>query len=364
MGPYSTFVFYKKSFIIREMAKMGISDRIVFSKKGEQRSFIIQVRATLNLSSKALADFLKIHQRTVTDWAREKYKMSHPAAVSLSKKSGLPLPDDSYIFSWHNHLQSIAGIAGKLVYKKYGRVGGNPMIRKTKWLEWWNKKGKFLRWTILKRGDIRLPERNYDLAEFAGIMMGDGGISTKQVFITLHSEDDHEYSLYVMKLIRNLFQVIPSLRYRKDAKAIDIVVSRKNLVDFCVQIGLKVGNKIRQGLDIPVWIMRNEQFQKACIRGLVDTDGCLFFHRYTVNGKQYIYKKINFCSASPPLINSVFKIFSKLGFRPRITYDKRQIYLDSQTDVKNYFNIIGSSNAKILKKFQGEVPKRLKGGVC
>jgi len=39
----------------------------------------------------------------------------------------------------------------------------------------------------------------------------------------------------------------------------------------------------------------------------MDTDGCVFTHRYKSKGKWYSYKKLYFTSLSKPLLNSFFR---------------------------------------------------------
>ena len=77
------------------------------------------------------------------------------------------------------------------------------------------------------------PLRSNELAEFAGILLGDGGITKYQVTLTLHSRNDELYSKFVIDLIKKLFGVQPAVYSKKDALAINIVVSRKELVSFC-----------------------------------------------------------------------------------------------------------------------------------
>ena len=183
-------------------------------------------------------------------------------------------------------------------------------------------------------------------------MLGDGGITNTQISITLNRETDYDYIFYVKNLIKKLFDVEPGLRDDKKSLAKNIVVSRVELVDFCKMIGLKIGNKVKQEVDMPRWIKQNRKFMIACVRGLVDTDGSIFEHKYRVAGKLYRYKKMDFASSSWPLLSSVYVALKKLGLKPRITRDKKKIRLESVEDVKKYFSIIGSSNPKHLKRYK------------
>ena len=131
----------------------------------------------------------------------------------------------------------------------------------------------------------------------------------------------------------------------------DVTISRKGLIAYMSSVGLVVGHKVRHQVDIPGWILDNEEYSLACVRGLMDTDGCVFTHRYKVGGKIYKYKKIAFTNKSKPLLNSVYSILKNIGLHPRFstTFDVR---LDSIQDVKSYMKIIGTHNNKHLKRYK------------
>ncbi len=109
---------------------------------------------------------------------------------------------------------------------------------------------------------------------------------------------------------------------------------------------------MKQRFDIPDWIKENRDYMIACIRGLVDTDGSVFTHRYRVNGKMYAYKKIYFSSSSPPLIKTVHDFLTNEGFYARISKAGVHIRIESIAGVKRYMEIIGSSNPKHWKRYK------------
>lgn len=197
---------------------------------------------------------------------------------------------------------------------------------------------------------VHVPRRTPELAEFIGIMMGDGGMSRYQATITLNLVDDIEYSSFVIQTIERLFGYTPGVILRVDKTAIRIVMSRVKLVRFLETLGLPTGDKIRNGLNIPQWIIESDDFLIPCIRGLVDTDGSVFTHRYISKRKTYAYKKLSFTSASTPLLYSVGTALKKYGMRPRIG-SNRDIRLDSIADMKRYFSIIGTHNPKHLRRY-------------
>lgn len=194
------------------------------------------------------------------------------------------------------------------------------------------------------------PIHSPELAEFVGIMMGDGGISSYQATVTLHRIDDLEYSAFVVDTITHLFGYTPYVLDRERESALSIVMSRIELVRFLQEIGLPIGDKIRSGLDIPVWIKARKDLLVHCIRGLIDTDGSVFTHSYMSKGKRYSYKKLSFTSASKPLLQSMVIALREFGMHPRIGRN-RDVRLDSIADMKRYFAIIGTHNPKHLRRY-------------
>lgn len=204
---------------------------------------------------------------------------------------------------------------------------------------------------------VTLPVPSVELAEFFGIMIGDGGINNPwQANITLNAEADRNYAEYVVGLSKKLFGIVPGIVKRKNEKAIIISLASTSLVDYLVDRGLSRGNKLEQGLHIPEWIMQKPGYRIACMRGLIDTDGCLYIHRHTVAGKQYRNIGLCFCSHSPELIAQASTIFEEFGIIPHISNQGRSIYLYKASAVARYLEVFGTSNERISsvhKEFGG-----------
>jgi hypothetical protein len=332
------------------MAGSSITKRVIFLR-GKQKEFLLNTKRILNLSYIELAKLLEISKRTLTDWKREKFSMTLKAVKMLTRKTNKEMPEHIEIKDSFWHVNKAAKLGGAAVYKKYGRIGGNPKIRKQKWYEWWEREGKYKSNLITSRRIIKKPKYSQKLAEFTGIMLGDGGISKFQTSITLHYKDDKEYGKFVVALIKKLFDVSVGKYYDKKGSVVRFSVSRRELVDFCVkELGLKQGNKIKQQIDIPNWVKQNKLYSITCLRGLVDTDGCIFTHHYKSNNKSYSYKKLSFTSYSKPLRRSVYNILKANGMKPRLSQDK-DVRLDSVKDMQMYFQFIGSHNPKHLKRY-------------
>lgn len=199
---------------------------------------------------------------------------------------------------------------------------------------------------------INFPSKSIELAEFLGIEFGDGGIGNPwQVVISLNSISDRKYADYIVNLGLKLFAIRPALRKRPNQNTLVLVYSSTHLVDFIVNMGAVRGNKILQQIDVPSWIKQNPEYEKALVRGLMDTDGCLYIHKHKIKGK--IYKNIGLCftSFSEKLISSTATILTKNGIKPYITNKGRQIYLYNAQSVVKYLKDFGSSNPRIINKY-------------
>lgn len=330
------------------MAELKYPKRVKFLE-GKQKEFLELIKNRLNLTHAEMAKLAGVHIRSFTDWRREKLSMSLPAVKILCKKANIPLPSNIQIKDPFWYVSSGSSAGGIAHYKKYGRVAIDEEYRKKRWYEWWNK-AQYSH-PLIQFKPFKKPRVSIALAEFFGMMLGDGGTTKSQIIITLNKETDKEYGGYVIGLMKKLFDIKPSVYYDPNSLAEKIVISRSGLIKYLHSIGLIIGHKIKQECDIPDWIKQKTNLCKACVRGLVDTDGCVFFENHKMN-KAYSYPRINFTSASPKLIQSVFDLLNQLNLRPRIRRSGRSIQIEDKKDIINYLKIIGSSNPKHLKKIQ------------
>jgi len=298
------------------MAEKIISKRVLFSK-GRQRAFLNKIIRKIPIEQ--IAKICNLSQRTIRDWRRQKFSMDFESLKLLCRKLHLGIPVGIKLKDQYWYAGKGASVGGKAVWKKYGRIGGDAGYRKKRWYEWWERDGKYKPSTFPNLPKpIKKPAFSKELAEFVGIMLGDGSISKYQISITLCSKDEKKYGNFIVKLIKKLFSVPVATLQREKQSTIDLIVSRVSLVSFCVErLGLKQGNKIRQQVDVPKWIKNSMLYSVACLRGLIDTDGTIFRHQYKVNGKLYSYKKLSFTSRSKPLRLSVFAILKRVGLNVR-----------------------------------------------
>lgn len=206
--------------------------------------------------------------------------------------------------------------------------------------------------TAFKNEKSVIVRKNIFLAEFMGILFGDGHVGKYQTTVTLDSKTDAEYIDYIVEYIQKHFHITPGTRKRKDARAIEIYISSVSFSRQMVQHGMKDGNKIKKGFRIPQWIFQSNTYLKVFIRGLFDTDGSVYMDRKMVRGKPYAYSGIAITSASPDLRNDIVRAFKQLGFSPTCTTKQNSIFLRTRKDIKSYFSKITSHNPKHCVRYE------------
>ena len=99
---------------------------------------------------------------------------------------------------------------------------------------------------------------------------------------------------------------------------------------------------------MPNWIFRNNGFLKACLRGLIDTDGSVF----RMSKKDPHLLRLSFTNCNHTLLKDTRNAFIQLGFSPSRITRNNKIYLSRKQDIARYINEIGFSNNKHIVRFQ------------
>lgn len=212
------------------------------------------------------------------------------------------------------------------------------------------------------KDDIKLPQvLNEELAEEIGLHIGDGTLLLPRNYFALrgYTRDEYEYyNNHISKLYKNIYNFKPKIFARGSVcgfeKCSRAIFSFKNKI-----IGLPYGKK-SYVVDIPEIVKksRNEKLIAACIRGILDSDGCIWFSR---NGK---YPRIEISSKSQELIKSIGFYLDKMGFQPNLQYNNTRIVLNGEVMLNLWMKKIGTNHPKhklkvdIWKKF-GSCPPRL-----
>ena len=186
-----------------------------------------------------------------------------------------------------------------------------------------------------------LPNFSEKLAEFFGIMLGDGHITSGQIWIYVNTTTDKKYVPYVKDLLGSLFKISVGCYHRKNDNMVDLFISSVDLMRYLNKKGLFVTNKVSDQVKVPSWIFDKDSYKKSFLRGFFDTDGSIYKLKFGV--------QMSFCNRSFPLLQSVREILWDLGYRSsHISSDK--VYLTRKSDLHRYIQEIGFGNSKHFKR--------------
>jgi hypothetical protein len=215
--------------------------------------------------------------------------------------------------------------------------------------------------------NLKLPKKHSkELAEFIGILAGDGYVSfnTKRNVISISGDSryDHLYlKNYVSDLIKSLFNLDTRVYKRKGANTAVLDFESKTLVEFLIKIGYYKHHS--RNIKIPNWILKDKEFFIHLIKGLADTDFSLMLYR---NRKLHPhYPVISLTLADKDLIVILSKFLKELGFNvdlilnadnfdPRFNkiWHRSRLRLSGRLNLQLWMDLIGFRNFRHINKYK------------
>jgi hypothetical protein len=207
-----------------------------------------------------------------------------------------------------------------------------------------------------------VPAANYiqishELCEFVGAIIGNGNLWTDgsryRVELTGDPNLDKEYFNYLSAVSSLLFKKQPYLT-RVHQRGLRWRLQSKHAYSLLLDLGLPAGSGKAHNVTIPDLIMHeNWDISKWTIRGIMDTDGTLFFSKKTYN--QPIYPTIELRTCSIGLAKQMEALLLQNGFRARLRGDEKEGYhvaLYGIEMLRKWTHEIGFSNPKHASKIQ------------
>ncbi len=316
-------------------------DRILLPEELREEFFEI-IKSLLRLKSgKQLAKELSIDYSTFKNYRRGELtipvhifeKLSAPLDEAQKQKF---LSNAKFLDSnWGAIKGGKRGIA--VVRQKYGE----------EYLQMLRQKGGFAnpnRPHPVTSKNIIVPEKiNAEIAGLLGVYLGDGTLTEYFMRISGDKRFDHNYFEYLSGVIKRNFGIASVILEVPSTNQLALQIHSKKFVDFFRKnFNLKNGDKIRNQSKIPDFILADGELAKACLRGLMDTDGSF--------SRRSIYLCMAFTSYSPVLLNQVYELGLKSGY---FTYNfKGQVGSNSWPKIKKYFSEVGSSNLRHIIRFE------------
>ncbi|MBI4010574.1 MAG: hypothetical protein HY361_05350 [Candidatus Aenigmarchaeota archaeon] len=199
--------------------------------------------------------------------------------------------------------------------------------------------------------------RKEELAELVGITLGDGSLYVNkkhkiyQFVITGHIKNDKEYfERFIFPLLERRFGKNFKWKFDIKTNGIRIRSQKRSIVKMISKLGIPIGNKLKNNVRIPDWIFGDKNLIRACIRGLIDTDGFVT----PITGRNYSY--IWFSSQIPALQESFSKAMEILEFKTskwrQGVNTASQIFVGAKPMIVKYFSEINFNNPYHKNRFK------------
>jgi len=200
-------------------------------------------------------------------------------------------------------------------------------------------------------------DKNEMTAEFVGLMLGDGCLCQykknnrlyQSIDITLNKKTETMIIDRVKLMMYNLFDV--ECKIVEDNSTVRLRYYNHDIFAAAISLGLIPGNKMKKQVSVPLWVKSDRNFIIACLRGLVDTDGCI----HVLKNRSGIY--IDFVNMSIPLLNDFFEMCLSLDIHT--SKSKRVVNIESKNDVRKFIEIIKPIKWEIIKSINSEVSNNL-----
>lgn len=152
------------------------------------------------------------------------------------------------------------------------------------------------------------------LAYLIGIALGDGNLSNPNGrAVRLRISCFSGYPKIADEIKHAIQTVLPQNKIsivQRQGRCFDISVY-SNKLEAWMPWEVGKGSKIAQSADVPDWILADSKFSKACLRGLIQTDGCIYIDRG--------YQMVNFTNNIEILALTVRGMMEDIGFEPNFS---------------------------------------------
>jgi len=199
-----------------------------------------------------------------------------------------------------------------------------------------------------------------NIYELIGVIIGDGSIlyNPKKYQYRLeifgNATEDYKYFLKLKQFINEISGKEPRMRFRKPGKGLTLYIDNKQFVEYLInKLKLPHGNKTFT-VKIPSKFVSWE-YSKHIIRGIFESDGCLYFSKSKVH-EYPTYPRIEIRSSSPELVNQIVTILRKNSFKVQTLNPKigntAKVYISGDLMLEKWLEEIGINNPKNLTKFK------------
>lgn len=192
------------------------------------------------------------------------------------------------------------------------------------------------------------------MCELIGVIIGDGNIY-KNRYVEISGDKKLDLNYYKRRLqpiIKKELSYTPLIS--TGPFGIRLRINNKKFTIFLNSLGIQSGKGKAYNVMIPEPISKTWKLSKACIRGIIDTDGCLSFDKRDVYKTPY--PRIMLHIRNKGLSRQIYELLLSKEYKP--TFSKQMtpfgeaymVYLSGKKQVLKYVSEIGFSNDRHLLK--------------
>lgn len=207
------------------------------------------------------------------------------------------------------------------------------------------KLDNFKRWRDQMKAEGRIKtsypafEKNGDLAELIGVVLGDGHIQvfprTERLLIFSNAANTGFIERY-RQLVSRTFDKEPYVYKQSKKNCIRISIYQKQIA---ARLGVPAGSRKDVEYVLPTWIRHCREHVIRFLRGLYEAEGWLSHHPGT-----YTHKFV-FTNTNPSLLKLVFREVENLGFHPHTS--KYAVQLSKGAEVQKLVDLLQFRNYKL-----------------
>ena len=209
-----------------------------------------------------------------------------------------------------------------------------------------------------------IPSISSELAEETGWHIGDGSMNfykhdgkQKGIYqLRGHIEDDKPHYLERIKpLFKQIYDLDISLREMPSTRVFGFQIWNSELVKFKQNLGLPLGKK--WDISIPSVFLQSNELKSAVIRGIFDTDGCVY-----LNKNRKLYPHLHISTICPTLSKQLSDLLNGLGIRTTVytelfnkDFNRQKAYrltIRGEEMLHKFMKIIQPKNPKHIAKYQ------------
>lgn len=220
----------------------------------------------------------------------------------------------------------------------------NPSVKKTSDTMRLRKLDNFKVWRDGMKADGKIKstypllEKNGDLAELIGVVLGDGHICVYprcEELRLISNSDSPGFIKRYAEIMEAVFGKKPYVIPSRQSNSTKIGFYEKLISK---RLGVSAGARKDLEITVPKWISKNEGYVIRYLRGLYEAEGSFCVHEPT-----YTYKFL-FANKNISMLNNVYDLMKSLGFHPH--RGKYQIQISKKEEVYRAMQVLGFRDYK------------------